>query len=496
MTSLAEQFLDDVESSESEDEQLKEERNGEREVQRKESKSNDAEMAIDAERPAEGILSLEARVAFVLKHIEEIRSGLRVPDISTGTSGQNTDDEEYTLVGNCMEIAADIDEEIRSLHRQLMEAFSPNFPELQTLIFNPLDYARVALLAGNVDDLKKVDLRKILPSGSVIAVQVTAASSARRALTQEELNRVKQQCSELISLDESKLKILDYVESRASYMAPNLVEVVGGAVAAKLMGIAGGLRELAYMPSSNVKVLGKGKKTLQGTSSATTKLHEGVIYTCPLVINLPKQYRSKAGDVLTGKASLAARVDACREQLDGNVGRKLREKLEEKFLKWQEPPPAKTLKPLPIPGDEAKRKHRGGKRARREKERLGITDIRRLANRVKFGQQEEVVGNDLENEGFGMLGAEGSKRLRIQSKKTDSVSIAAKRRLAKQKGRNGISEAAALGITTNLADGIELGAITPAPGGVGLGSMNTNAAKSETNYFSPSTRFMQVKKEE
>lgn len=493
MASLAEQFLDDVESSEDEG-KLVQEKIVEGDEQRKDVKSDDDEMAIDTAPFATGKVPLKAQLTSVLNHMDTIQSGLRIESTSIGSDAQYADDEEYNFVANCMEIMVVIDEEILSLHRKLVETFSPNFPELQTLIFNPLDYARVVLLAANVNDLKNVDLRKVLPSGSVITVQVTAASSARRTLTEEELERVHNLCQESIALDESRAKILAYVESRASRMAPNLVEVVGGAVAAKLMGIAGGLRELAYMPSSNVKVLGKGKKTLQGRSSATTKVHEGVIYTCPMVTNLPQQYRSKAGDVLTGKASLAARVDACREQRDGSVGRKLREKLEEKFLKWQEPPPAKTLKPLPVPGDEAKRKHRGGKRARREKERLGITDIRRLANRVKFGEQEEVIGNDLENEGFGMLGAEGSKRLRIQSKKTDTVSIAAKRRLAKQK-RNGISEAAALGITTNLADGIELGAVTPAPGGVGLGSIDADDTKQGTNYFSSSAPFLQVKKE-
>lgn len=496
MSSLAEQFLDDVESSENEDgnPDQQEVADGDDDDDKSGEEGND-EMVVDTIVAAGGNPSITAHVTSVLKRIGNIQADARALGQAVFTDGSSGEDEEYNLVVKCMEITVEIDEEILSLHRQLVEAYAPNFPELETLIFNPLDYARVAKLAANEEDLKKVDLRRVLPSGTVITVQVTAASSARRKLVPNELNRIYQLCDALISLDESRAKILEYVESRAGYLAPNLVEIVGGAVAAKLMGIAGGLKQLAYMPSCNVKVLGKGKKSLQGTSSATTRLHEGVIFTCPLVTNLPKQYRSKAGDVITGKASLAARVDACREQRDGGMGRQLRQKLDEKFMKWQEPPPAKTLKPLPVPGDEAKRKHRGGKRARREKERLGLTDVRRLANRVKFGQQEEIVGNDLENEGFGMFGAEGSKRLRIQSKKTDTVSIAAKRRLAKQKNRDGISEAVALGISTNLADGIELGAMTPAPGGVGLGSMDAKATKNESNYFSSSTPFLGIKKD-
>lgn len=494
MASLAEQFLDDVESSENDEEQRDQDEpasgNGDGDDSSDES---DDDMALDTEGTSEG-KSIVAHVSSVLQRIDKIQAGANALGQTVFTDGSGGENEEYNLVVECMEMIADIEEEILSLHRQLKESYAPNFPELETLIFNPLDYARVAKLAANEEDLRRIDLRRVLPSGTVITVQVTAASSARQTLNQKELNKVYQLCDALISLDASKTKILEHVESRAGYMAPNLVEIVGGAVAAKLMGIAGGLRQLACMPSCNVKVLGKEKKALQGSSSATTRLHEGIIFTCPLVLNLPKQYRSKAGDVTTGKASLAARVDTCREQRDGGMGRKLRQQLEEKFVKWQEPPPAKTLKPLPVPGDEAKRKHRGGKRARREKERLGLTDVRRLTNRVKFGKQEETMGNDLENEGFGMLGAEGSKRLRIQTKKTDTVSIAAKRRLAKQKSRDGISEATALGITTNLAEGIHLGAMTPAPGGVGLGSMDAKDSSMESNYFSTSTPFFGVQK--
>eukprot|EP00177_Eucheuma_denticulatum_P000020 GFKZ01000041.1.p1 GENE.GFKZ01000041.1~~GFKZ01000041.1.p1 ORF type:complete len:510 (+),score=76.75 GFKZ01000041.1:1579-3108(+) len=410
---------------------------------------------------------------------------------------------EYNLVVLCTQLISEINDEIQTLHRSLKEAYNPSFPELETLIFNPLDYARVVLLSANISDLTKVDLRKILPSGTVITVHLAASASTGRKLDDKELEHVHALCHALMQLEEKRQQILEYIESRAGYMAPNLVQIVGGAVAAKMMGIAGGLKELAVMPSCNVKVMGKTKKGLEGTSTQTTRMHEGVIFTCPLVMGLPKQYRSKAGDVVSGKACLAARVDACRKQSDGAMGRALRAKLEEKFTKWQEPPPAKTAKPLPVPGDEAKRKHRGGKRARREKERMGLTDMRRLANRVKFGEEGEVgVGNDLEGDGLGMLGAQGSNRLRVQSKKATTVPLTAKRRLAKQKRREGRSEAEKLGITGNegglslaSGEGLELGTRTPAPGGVGVGDMEGGKGKERSTYFSAATPFLGVRKD-
>lgn len=52
----------------------------------------------------------------------------------------------------------------------------------------------------------------------------------------------------------STLQILSFVESRMASIAPNLSLVVGSEIAAKLMGLAGGLHALSRMPACNVQV--------------------------------------------------------------------------------------------------------------------------------------------------------------------------------------------------------------------------------------------------
>lgn len=49
-------------------------------------------------------------------------------------------------------------------------------------------------------------------------------------------------------------QILEYVESRIRYLAPNLCAIVGSRTATKLLGIAGGLNGLSKMPSANIYV--------------------------------------------------------------------------------------------------------------------------------------------------------------------------------------------------------------------------------------------------
>lgn len=71
--------------------------------------------------------------------------------------------------------------------------------------------------------------------------------------------------------------------------------------------------------------------------------------------------RKKAARLVSAKCTLAARVDAFHESGDGRIGDQLKAEIEQKLDKLQEPPPVKTIKPLPAPID-APRKKRGGRR--------------------------------------------------------------------------------------------------------------------------------------
>ena len=75
--------------------------------------------------------------------------------------------------------------------------------------------------------------------------------------------------------------------------------------------------------------------------------------------------------------------------MQGVIGSKMRDEILRKIEKWQEPPPAKIIKPLKAPDAEAK-KRRGGKRLRKMKERYGLTDMRKAANRINFNQVSVV----------------------------------------------------------------------------------------------------------
>ena len=125
------------------------------------------------------------------------------------------------------------------------------------------------------------------------------------------------------------------------------------------------------------------------------------------------------------KAVLAARMDLERSRRDGQYGVELRDKIEKHIDRLAAPPPSKITKALPIPNDGPK-KRRGGKRcvyttytwtmqithassciysARKAKEAYAQTELRKLQNRMVFGEAEEEVGAFDQTKGLGMVGA-------------------------------------------------------------------------------------------
>nr|XP_048317929.1 U4/U6 small nuclear ribonucleoprotein Prp31 homolog [Ziziphus jujuba var. spinosa] len=240
------------------------------------------------------------------------------------------DDPEYQLIVECNSLSVDIENEIVIIHNFIRDKYRLKFPELESLVHHPIDYARVVKKIGNEMDVTLVDLEGLLPSAIIMVVSVTASTTSGKPLPDEILQKTVDACDRALSLDSAKKKVLDFVESRMGYIAPNLSAIVGSAVAAKLMGTAGGLAALAKMPACNVQLLGAKKKNLAGFSTATSQFRLGYIEQTEIFQSTPPPLRMRACRLLAAKSTLAARVDSTRGDPSGGTGRAFREEIRKK----------------------------------------------------------------------------------------------------------------------------------------------------------------------
>ena len=132
--------------------------------------------------------------------------------------------------------------------------YATKFSELESIILNPIDYAKAVRVIGNTsgDISKVIENLAWLQNSTLMSVTVSFSASTGRQLTEKELHEVMKLCEEVIGLDNDKQKMLNYLENRMLMIAPNVSAIVGTRVAAKLIASAGGIKELSVIPSCNI----------------------------------------------------------------------------------------------------------------------------------------------------------------------------------------------------------------------------------------------------
>ncbi|KAF7586231.1 U4/U6-U5 snRNP complex subunit prp31 [Aspergillus hancockii] len=328
-------------------------------------------------------------------------------------------------VANEFEVALSTGDELTRLHKVLRDHYSVRFPELETLVTNPIDYAKtVAILKnGPLNDIKALSssadnmvgesLKSILDGPSLMVVSVEGTTTRGREMTESELKSVLDTCERILRLDRERKALTESIQSRISQIAPNLAVLIGPETAAQFLNQTGGLRELAKIPACNLAA--QGSKRSEGLGFATNigVKSRGFLYNSPMIQGVPDDLKRQAMRIVSAKMVLATRADVSNFSPDGSLGEDLQAQCFQRIEKLTEPAPNSGVKALPAPDDKPARK-RGGRRARKAKEAVAMTEIRKAQNRMAFGKEEAEVGYGTGEGtvGLGMLGQQNDGRIR------------------------------------------------------------------------------------
>ncbi|KAF2162211.1 hypothetical protein M409DRAFT_27218 [Zasmidium cellare ATCC 36951] len=389
-----------------------------------ETKARVEKMALQNVTDVRSVAGLMKQLEPLLEKIQYYKS--LPPGQETQNIGRIEDNPEYQLLTQSNTLSTGIDSEIILVHKFIRDHYSVRFPELETLIQNPLDYAKAVAIIGNgpMEDIRKISesndnivgqtLKQVLDGPSLMVVTVEATTTTGTPLSESELATVKRACQMTLKLDNAKKVLTDYVQSRMSMFAPNLTALIGSATAAQLINYVGGISGLCKTPAANLPSLGN-KKSARATGLATNVgvRNQGVLYHNEIIRAVPQDLKKQAMRRLAAKVVLAARVDAAHESPSGDQGLLFADEVEKAINKLSEAPPNSGVKALPAPDDKPSRK-RGGRRVRKMKEATAMTDLRKAQNRMVFGKEEAEVGYGDSTKGLGMVGAQDDGRVRAQ----------------------------------------------------------------------------------
>lgn len=280
-------------------------------------------------------------VGFV-KQSQELRELIREVSVElTRLRVRKAGEKRDLMVAQAILSIDDLDKTANLFMGRIREWYGLHFPELDRMIEKHETYARLVLNLGKRLNFTTESLeREGLPANKVAQIVGTAENSMGAELTETDIEQIQALCKQTLELYNLRHALQNYADSTVGEVAPNIQALVGSLLAARLIAIAGGLTNLAKMPSSTIQVLGAEKALFRALKTGTRPPKHGVIFQDALIHDAKKWQRGKMSRALSGKLAIAARTDAFSGRY---IGDSLKADLEKRVAEIKEKYPKAPL---------------------------------------------------------------------------------------------------------------------------------------------------------
>ncbi|MEM0037397.1 MAG: C/D box methylation guide ribonucleoprotein complex aNOP56 subunit [Zestosphaera sp.] len=249
----------------------------------------------------------------------------------------------------------DIDKTINLFASRMREWYSVHFPELDDLIEDHKLYATVVYEFGSRDGLSVEGLRKLgFSEGKAQRIYDVSRRSMGADLSEVDVERIRDFVGVILNLYDLRDKLSEYLSQVMKEAAPNITELVGPTLGARLLSLAGSLEDLAKMPASTIQVLGAEKALFRALRTGGRPPKHGVLFQHPEIHVAPKWQRGKIARAVATKLAIAAKADYFTGRF---VADKLKKDLQDRIAEIKELYAKPPAKPAPAP-EKAKRPER------------------------------------------------------------------------------------------------------------------------------------------
>ncbi len=263
----------------------------------------------------------------------------------------------------------DLDKILNLLAGRVREWYGLHFPELDRLVEKHDSYIRLIHSLGSRESFSFDALAKLgIPQDKATQIAASAEKSSGAEMSGTDLEWLREVCGTVLELYGLREDAEKYTDKIMGEVAPNMTSVLGAVLSAKLISMAGGLENVAKMPSSTLQVLGAEKALFRTLKTGARPPKHGIIFQYAPIHQSPKWLRGKIARAVAGKLAIAARMDVYG---GGDKGQALKEALDKKIEdlkgRYQSPPHkrehGKTWRP---PAQDVRRDVLGGPRGQRE----------------------------------------------------------------------------------------------------------------------------------
>ncbi len=260
----------------------------------------------------------------------------------------------------------ELDETTSKLEERLREWYANHFPELDGI----KNHERYVEMIADLGDRDSIISSGVLNSDSDPKIN---SESVGAAISEPDLKMVMEFAASIKSLQNTKKSLNSYVDQRMLEIAPNLRDLAGSSLGAKLIAHVGGVEKLSKMPSGTVQVLGAEKALFRHLKTGENPPKHGLIFQHPSVRGARWWLRGKIARALALKISLAVRKDVYSGEYDPKIAESFENRVEE--IKKNNPFPKRSKNQNKLnEKDNKTNKKSGKKKKKRDKYKKNIKD--------------------------------------------------------------------------------------------------------------------------
>jgi nucleolar protein 56 len=210
----------------------------------------------------------------------------------------------------------ELDKSINIMVERLREWYGLHFPEMERAVDDHKKFAKLIEKFGSRKDFEHPDLSHF------------KEKSMGADFEKDDIKIMQSLAAQILDLYKIRDAASDYMDKLLKEVAPNLRDVAGPVLAAKLISLAGGLKKLARMPSSTIQLLGAEKALFRHLHGRGKSPKHGIIVNHQYVKNAQQKDRGKIARLLSAKFSIAAKMDFFSKTYKG---KELKKELERKI---------------------------------------------------------------------------------------------------------------------------------------------------------------------
>lgn len=229
-----------------------------------------------------------------------------------------------------------LDKDINTFSMRVREWYSWHFPELVKLVNDNRSFAKLAMVIRDKNSLTDDRLHEIashVDDDEAIAKSIIDAAkiSMGQDISEADMENVISFAERVVKLADYRIRLHKYLVDKMAVVAPNLAELIGEVVGARLISHAGSLTNLSKYPASTIQILGAEKALFRALKTKGNTPKYGLIYHSSFIGRAGQKNKGRISRFLANKVSIVSRIDNFTDTPSTKFGEVLKRQVEERL---------------------------------------------------------------------------------------------------------------------------------------------------------------------